>query len=262
MFRRLESVGLIALALTLMAGAGPDRPEPRPVSFKLDVMPVFFRAGCNSGSCHGAARGKDGFRLSLFGYDPDGDYFRLTEQIVGRRVDVARPASSLILAKATGQVSHTGGQLFTKDSDYYQTLLRWVEAGAADDRDDVPDPVAIEIVPNRIVFDAGHRSASAIVTARYSDGTSRDVTRLARFSSNNTTTATINENGQIQGGRRGDTSVFARFSRFTVAAEVVVLPTESTFTWPVGLVAANSVDAWDLPSPAKASTPAIRSLHG
>src|SRR5262245_15478343 len=41
----------------------------RPISFKLDVMPVFMKAGCNQGSCHGAARGKDGFRLSLFGFD-------------------------------------------------------------------------------------------------------------------------------------------------------------------------------------------------
>ena len=79
-------------------------------------MPVFFRAGCNSGGCHGAARGKDGFRLSLFGYDPDGDYFRLTQQVVGRRVDVASPEQSLLLAKATGKVTHTGGQLFKEDS--------------------------------------------------------------------------------------------------------------------------------------------------
>ena len=67
---------------------------PKAISFRLDVMPVFFRAGCNSGGCHGAAVGKDGFHLSLFGYDPAGDYYRLTQQIVGRRVDVAAPAQS------------------------------------------------------------------------------------------------------------------------------------------------------------------------
>ncbi len=93
-------------------------------------MPVLFRAGCNSGSCHGAARGKDGFRLSLFGYDPAGDYFRLTQQVIGRRVDVAVPEQSLLLLKATGKVPHTGGQLFAENSDYYRTLQRWIQAGA------------------------------------------------------------------------------------------------------------------------------------
>ena len=75
----------------------PVKLEPqRPLSFRLDVMPVFFRSGCNSGGCHGAASGKDGFRLSLFSSDPAGDYYRLTQQIVGRRVDVAVPERSLL----------------------------------------------------------------------------------------------------------------------------------------------------------------------
>jgi len=84
----------------------------RPISFKLDVMPVFLRSGCNSGSCHGAARGKDGFRLSLFGYDPEGDYMRLTREIATRRINLALPAESLMIQKTTGAVPHTGGTLF------------------------------------------------------------------------------------------------------------------------------------------------------
>ena len=84
--------------------------EDPPVSFKLDVMPVMMKAGCNTGSCHGAARGKDGFRLSLFGFDPNGDYHRLTREISGRRINLAQPESSLLLEKATGAVPHTGRQ--------------------------------------------------------------------------------------------------------------------------------------------------------
>src|SRR5258707_15755709 len=91
------------------------------VSFRLDGMPVFFRAGCNSGGCHGAASGKDGFHLSLFGYDPAGDYYRLTQQIVGRRVDLAAPPQSLMLLKAIGAVPHTGGRRIKPDSEYYKT---------------------------------------------------------------------------------------------------------------------------------------------
>src|SRR5262245_26148606 len=78
-------------------------------SFRRDVRPGFFRAGCNSGTCHGSARGKDGFMLSLFGFDPAGDYRRTVEEIPGRRVNAALPGESLLLLKATGAVPHTGG---------------------------------------------------------------------------------------------------------------------------------------------------------
>lgn len=100
-----------------------------PLSFRLDVMPVFMRAGCNTGSCHGAARGKDGFRISLFGFDPDGDYFRLTREMVARRISLAVPSDSTLLAKATGAVNHTGGKRFETTSELYQTLHGWIEAG-------------------------------------------------------------------------------------------------------------------------------------
>jgi hypothetical protein len=96
----------------------------RPISFRLDVMPIFMRAGCNSGACHGSARGKDGFHLSLFGYDPDGDYLRLTRELATRRINLALPAESLVLTKATGQVPHTGGTRFKPDSALSRPPLR------------------------------------------------------------------------------------------------------------------------------------------
>jgi hypothetical protein len=104
-----------------------------PLSFRLDVMPVFMRAGCNTGSCHGAARGKDGFRISLFGFDPDGDHFRLTREMVGRRINLAIPSDSTLLEKAVGAVPHTGGKRFETNSELYQTLHGWIEAGAPSD---------------------------------------------------------------------------------------------------------------------------------
>ena len=102
-------------------GRAGRRPRRR-ISFRLDVMPVFMRAGCNTGSCHGAARGKDGFRLSLFGFDPEGDYHRLTREMVGRRINLAVPADSTLLEKATGAVPHTGGKRFEPASELYRTL--------------------------------------------------------------------------------------------------------------------------------------------
>ncbi|MDB5291619.1 MAG: hypothetical protein JWL69_2860, partial [Phycisphaerales bacterium] len=110
-----------------------DAALQRPISFRLDVMPVFMKAGCNVGGCHGAARGKDGFHLSLFGYDPAADYLSLTRQLTTRRINLALPEESLLLTKATGKVPHTGGTRFKDDSPLYASLLQWLKAGAPDD---------------------------------------------------------------------------------------------------------------------------------
>lgn len=206
--------------------------KSRPVSFRLDVMPVFMKHGCNNGSCHGAARGKDGFHLSLFGYDPAGDYFRLTRQLVGRRIDLAVPEKSLMLEKTIGLVPHTGGKLFDADSDDYKTLLRWLQAGAPDDTGETPVPLGIEMLPPKVVFAGGDATQKTIVLAKYSDGSTRDVTRLALFLTNNEAVAAIAKDGVIKGNTRGGAFVFARFNKFTVGSEVIVLPTNDNFAWP------------------------------
>jgi hypothetical protein len=202
------------------------------VSFRRDVMPVFFRAGCNSGTCHGSARGKDGFMLSLFGYDAQGDYERVVNDMPGRRVNTAVPEQSLLLLKALGAVPHTGGKLIKRESQYYQTLLRWIEAGAPDDVGDVPATVTVELSNQRLLFEQPGSGEPLKVTATASDGSTRDVTKLARFFSNNESVARIDADGRVTAAGPGDTHVFARFSRFTVGAEVIVLPPESGFAWP------------------------------
>ncbi|MBI4905490.1 MAG: DUF1549 domain-containing protein [Acidobacteria bacterium] len=213
------------------ASKAPVTP-PRPVSFRLDVMPVFFRAGCNSGGCHGAASGKDGFRLSLFGYDPAGDYFRLTQQLIGRRIDLAVPEESLLLKKATGMVPHSGGRRFKPDSGYYRTVLEWIRAGAPADSEKVPQVAGISLVPDKIVFSGKEPKKKLQVIARYSDGTTRTVNNLALYLTNNKNTADIDDNGIVTAGKRGATFVFARFAKFTTGAEVIVLPTDKNFKWP------------------------------
>ena len=157
----------------------------RPISFKLDVMPVFMKAGCNTGSCHGAASGKDGFRLSLFGYDPDGDYYRITRELPGRRINLALLEHSLMLEKTSGRVAHTGGKRFSEDSELYQTLLRWHEAGAPADKGAVPKIVSVELYPKEAVLDGENTTQQLSVRAQYEDGTNRDVTSLAFFLSSN-----------------------------------------------------------------------------
>lgn len=198
----------------------------RPISFKLDVMPVFLRAGCNSGGCHGAARGKDGFRLSLFGFDPDGDYFRLTREAGGRRLNLANPADSLLLEKACGKVPHTGGAKLREGDVYSRTLTRWIDADCPSDSDKVATPVSLEVYPPAMVLDGKGETQRLSVRAKYSDGSDRDVTHLALYMTNNETSAKIAADGDgvVAAGERGEAFVMARFHTFTVGVPVITLP--------------------------------------
>jgi hypothetical protein len=198
--------------------------EARPISFKLDVMPVWMKSGCNTGSCHGAARGKDGFRLSLFGFDPDGDYQRITREIPGRRIDFAVPEASLMIEKSIGVVPHTGGKRFERESELCKTIVDWIGAGCPRDPDNIPTCVGLEIYPHDGVLDGDGAKQAVTARAKYSDGTDRDVTSLALFLSNNDTSASISNDGTITAGARGEAFVMARFATFTVGSHYVVLP--------------------------------------
>ena len=209
-----------------------DAKTDRSISFKLDVMPIFMRSGCNSGSCHGAARGKDGFRLSLFGYDPDGDYQRLTREIATRRINLALPNESLMIMKSTGQVPHTGGTLFPQGSGLHQTLLRWLEAGAPQDPPTVATPVSLEILPKQLVLEGEGTTQRMTARAKYSDGTDRDVTHLALFLSNNDNSAKIAPDGVVTAGKSGEAFIMARFATFTVGSQAIVIPKGLNYTWP------------------------------
>jgi hypothetical protein len=194
-----------------------------PLSFKLDVMPVFMRAGCNTGSCHGSARGKDGFRLSLFGFDPDGDYYRITREIGFRRINLALPEESLLLEKASGAVPHSGGKRFDAQSPYYAVLLEWLRNGAPADPGPPAEVRSLELFPRQVVLE-GDQSQQMIVRAKYSDGSDRDVTDLAVFLSNNDNSATVGPTGLVKSAKRGEAFVLARFATKTVGSQVLVLP--------------------------------------
>ncbi len=211
-----------------VAGATAERP----ISFRLDVMPVFMRSGCNTGSCHGAARGKDGFMLSLFGYDPAGDYHRITREIGSRRLNLALPDESMVLTKATESVPHSGGKLFEKDSQYYKTIHAWLDAGAPDDPKDVATPVSMDIMPKQVVLEGDGATQQMTAIARYSDGTDRDVTALAVFETNNAPTADISKDGLVTAGTRGEAFVMARFATFTEGSQVIVIPENLDYKQP------------------------------
>lgn len=197
------------------------------ISFRRDVMPVFMKAGCNMGKCHGSARGQDGFRLSLFGFDPPGDHFRLIEEMPGRRVNVARPEVSLLLQKAVGESPHTGGKRFDRDSELHRTLLRWIEEGASDDPQGTAaqaEPIGIEVYPPEAVFVGPKQTQRLVVVAKYADGSTRDVSRLATYLSNNDSAAAVDTMGVVTSGSRGEAFVMARYATFTEGVPTIVLP--------------------------------------
>ena len=204
----------------------------RDVSFKLDIMPIFMKSNCNTGSCHGAARGKDGFRLSLFGFDPAGDQFRIARELPGRRINLALPEESLLMTKSVGSVPHTGGKRFGTDSEYYATMLRWLKAGGNNDQGEVPKVLTVELYPPAAVLDGAGTTQQLTVRAKYSDGTDRDVTNLAVFLSNNDTSATVSPDGLVTAHERGEAFIMARFETHTVGRQFIMLPKGQQYTDP------------------------------
>ena len=201
----------------------------RNVSFERDVMPILTKVGCNTGSCHGAARGKDGFRMSLFGFDPAGDYQRITREIGIRRINLAVPDQSLILLKATGSVQHTGGKRIELGSKHYQTLLTWLQAGAPIDATRPPAVTAVDIYPNQAVVEGEAAIQRLVAVATYADGAQRDIWDLASFTTNNERTAAVAFDGKITSGVRGEAFVMARFDTYTVGSQVLALPANLRF---------------------------------
>lgn len=218
-----------------------DGQKDRPVSFHLDVMPVFLRGGCNQGGCHGAARGKDGFRLSLFGMDPAGDYIRLTREMPGRRINLAFPEESTLIEKAVGSVPHSGNMCFEPDSVYNKTLIEWVTNGAPNDPADHAKVIGIDVMPKQAVLEGAGARQQVTVKALYSDGTDRDVTNLALFMSNNDPTASVNKTGLVTSGDRGAAFILARFDVYSMVSQVLVIPDALQYERPK-LAESNYVD--------------------
>jgi len=198
--------------------------ETVPLRFRNDVLPILTRAGCNTGKCHGAASGKDGFRLSLFGYDPVGDHYRLTREMSGRRINLADPEACLLVNKAVGEVPHTGGGPLERESKHYRTLLAWLANGAEPDPPDTPRPVRTAVFPRRVVFAGKGETQKIVVMAQYSDGSDRDVTDRAVFLSNNDAAATVSEHGLTSATGPGSAFILARFDQFTEGASILVRP--------------------------------------
>ena len=168
-----------------------------PLNFSNDVVPLFTKHGCNGGGCHGKSSGQNGFRLSLLGFEPTEDFEFLTKEGRGRRLFPAAPHRSLLLVKATGEVPHGGGQRIEPDSPPYRVLHRWIAQGMPFGQDSDPVAVGIDVFPKKRTMKPGSEQ-QIIVIAHYSDGTSRDVTRMAQLESNDAEMAEVSPSGLVK----------------------------------------------------------------
>jgi hypothetical protein len=210
--------------------SGLDRPDS--VSFRREVIAVFNTAGCNSGGCHGTPSGKNGFKLSLRGFDPSADFQQLTRDISGRRVSLSDPDSSLILEKGQGRIPHEGGQRL-RPNDLGERLIRaWVADGAQDDPSDLPKLSGIEIAPGPRIVQAPVRRQQLSVTARFADQSTRDVTRLTVFSSSDEAVAHVDRNGSVEFLRPGEVAILCRYLDALVPIKLTFIDPESSKPWP------------------------------
>lgn len=196
--------------------------EPRPFSFRHDVMPVLSKAGCNQGACHGYSLGKNGFKLSLRGADPDADLLALTDEFLERRINRHNPPASLLLTKPLGDVPHKGGVRLERDGLLHQLVLGWIAAGAPVDPPKSPQFVSLRIYPPKLTLQPGWQQQLQVI-AKYDDGSERDVTRLSIFTAEAEQIATVGETGRIHAVQLGETAVSARFERTFATTELIVL---------------------------------------
>ncbi|MEP6540309.1 MAG: DUF1549 and DUF1553 domain-containing protein [Bryobacteraceae bacterium] len=212
----------------MMAAAIPGFAE---VSYVKDVQPIFNKVGCTSGPCHGGAKGKSGFKMSLRGYDPEFDFRAVMTDLSGRRINRTEPAQSLILLKPTMAIPHGGGARLEQDSPYYKTVLQWLSEGAV-----YGDPVSsqvtkLDVNPPEFFAQKPGPSQQLKVVAHYADGSSRDVTDLAQYNSSIPTTAEISEGGVIKTLRKGEAAMLVRYEGKLSVVNVTALSDKQGFQW-------------------------------
>jgi hypothetical protein len=209
--------GRVARGFVSVEGSGRDEPW----NFRNHVEAVLTRQGCNAGACHGAAAGKNGFRLTLRGYGPEIDYATLTRQSLGRRVVKTAPQESLVLLKPTGAIEHGGGVRFRTGSLEYRVIAEWISAGMPGPSASDPEIRGLSVYPGAVRLAPG-QFQQVVVQATYSDGRAEDVTHWAKFASTDDSVASVDENGRLEVKGRGEGYIsvwFAsRVARVTVTS--------------------------------------------
>jgi hypothetical protein len=224
MFRFITATTALLIATCLSGMVAADD-----ISFDVDVMAVLSKSGCNAGVCHGNQNGKGGFRLSLRGESPQRDHFALTRELFGRRVNRVEPAKSLLLLKASARIAHQGGQRFGADDPAYQTLHRWIASGAKRE-EGAPKVSRLEVSPREMIVFGVNKSVVLSVKATFSDGTTRDVTRLAVYEPSNLRVS-VSDDGQVRRVSEGEATVMVRYLNGREPMRVAFYPDRRDFAW-------------------------------
>ena len=207
--------------------------QARPFNFENDIVPILSKFGCNTSGCHGKAEGQNGFKLSVFGFDPAADYAALTQEGRGRRVTPVLPERSLLLAKASGGIPHGGGVRIVRSSDEYRMLHEWIATGIRFGSPDDPHVVSIAVTPHERDLEVGGTQRLQVM-ATYSDGRTVDVTRHAKFQSNNEGLAAVDESGLVTAGEvPGEAAIMASYLGEVDVFRALVPRTEQIANFPV-----------------------------
>ena len=205
--------------------------EPRQVSFRQEVIASLNVGGCNAGACHGTPSGKNGFRLSLRGFDPAQDYIQLTRDVWGRRTDKEDAKASLMLQKALGRIPHEGGARFGADTVAAEMISGWISQGMPDDPKSLPAVKKVDVLPGARVLKSPARWQQLAVVATLADGTSRDVTRLTVFSSSDPALAEVSPNGLVEFKQAGEVAILCRYLDEMISVRITYLEPRDGFVW-------------------------------
>lgn len=209
-----------------------NQQEPQPVSFLYDTLAALSKNSCNAGACHGSPSGKGGFRLSLRAFDPKLDELTLIREDFGRRTNSLDPDNSLLLLKPLMKVAHGGGRQIRVDDAAYQVIHDWIEEGCKMDAADAARPVKIEVYPKSgRVLKKPEVQQQLSVWAHYSDGSVRDITPLAVYSSSDVEVADVDRNGLVEGLKRGEVAVVVRYLEFIESSFITFIEDIEDFVW-------------------------------
>lgn len=222
--RRFVYAAIACLAVNGVSRAGVDLPtggKVERVDFERHVMGLLSKVGCNSGSCHGSFQGKNGFRLSLFGYEPSMDFANLTRDNLGRRVNTQKPDESLLLLKGTGATYHDGGMRFGKGGWVYNVFREWITTGATWTRGS-GEIKELSVSPPDFALLADAKEKQIVVTATFADGTKEDVTPFCDFKITDDAIAAVSPFGLLTPRQPGDAGLTVLYRGSVKAIRVLV----------------------------------------